>query len=183
MITKKKKLLKTIVIFAIIIFISVFPIVYIMNKIYNDNSDDIIKVVVYLPDSRTTYYVEVKPNGVIVSWKGKREPTSEFSENDKSSFFVSKITNAFRSQRIRVSKNTIDDIFNLADKTIIDGNIEGKFWFDSYCCEMYYKGFSHKIYTALDGYDDLYRLLNKIMNSLPRPIKIDTMIESIEEFK
>ena len=161
----------------IIVFSIIILLFFIINEIYNTTINDIIKIVIYSDDTLSnTHYIEVKPNGTITAMVGERKDY----EIDKFDFFFK--IDFSQKQRIKLSKEETKEIFDLANDTITHGNIrDGVLVFGGFHCDVYYKGFHHKIRVANEEYHDLYRMLNKIDNSLPKPINLKTMIPNIDD--
>jgi len=172
---KKNRLIKNLIVIGIITiaFFFIFPI---MNIIYNSTSDDKIKIAIYRDDLLETHYIEVDPNGEITYWVGNRN-THHPSKIDMSKIFLSKTINIFGQQKIKLSKDEINEIFNSADEVISIGNLTGGVIFGGYCSEFHYKGIVQKIFFASDNENaDLYWLMHKITDYLPKSIEFDTMI-------
>jgi len=123
--------------------------VIVANVIYNYTSDDVIKITILPERALNTYYIEIKPNGVITSTIGKRKENNKI---DMSNFFISLNYN-FSRRKVRLSSEDRDLIFELADKSIEEGSIIERTWFGAPKIEIYYKGIKHTINVFNDDYN------------------------------
>lgn len=171
--TKKRNIFKITISLIVIVFIfSGIP-----SNIFNNYiKRDTIRVVVNPLILNGLYYYEIKPNGKMTAYfvriKGIDTKISSFNFNIKTVEKHKKI----------LSKEEYENIFALADKSIVYGNIEEDMALDGCYCELYYKGTMQRIYDATNDYDQLYKLFIKITSLPPEFIDIKTQIPGIASY-